>query len=55
MLIGRCQRSDDVWNRRLKTQWFVRVAPLASRRSGGDPVGKTQILPERFVKVWEHG
>jgi len=25
MLIGRCQRSDDVVEPRLKTQWFVRV------------------------------
>ena len=54
MLLGRCQRSDDVVEPRLKTQWFVRVAPLAAAALEATRSGKTQILPERFVKVWEH-
>jgi valyl-tRNA synthetase len=54
MLIGRCQRSDDVVEPRLKTQWFVRVAPLAAAALDATRSGKTEILPERFVKVWEH-
>ena len=54
MLIGRCQRSDDVVEPRLKTQWFIRVAPLAAAALEATRAGKTQILPERFVKVWEH-
>ncbi len=54
MLLGRCQRSDDVVEPRLKTQWFVRVAPLAAAALDATRSGKTQILPERFVKVWEH-
>jgi valyl-tRNA synthetase len=54
MLIGHCQRSDDVVEPRLKTQWFVRVAPLAAAALDATRAGKTQILPERFVKVWEH-
>jgi valyl-tRNA synthetase len=54
MLVGRCQRSDDVVEPRLKTQWFVRVAPLAAAALEATRSGKTQILPERFVKVWEH-
>ena len=54
MLIGRCQRSDDVVEPRLKTQWFIRVAPLAAAALEATREGKTQILPERFVKVWEH-
>ena len=29
MIIGRCQRSHDVVEPRLKTQWFVRTKPLA--------------------------
>ncbi len=41
MVIGRCQRSGDVIEPRLKTQWFVRTGPLAARalestRSGRD-------------------
>jgi valyl-tRNA synthetase len=54
MLIGRCQRSDDVVEPRLKTQWFIRVAPLAAAALEATRSGKTQILPDRFVKVWEH-
>ena len=53
-LIGHCQRSDDVVEPRLKTQWFIRVAPLAEAALNATRSGKTQILPERFVKVWEH-
>jgi valyl-tRNA synthetase len=54
MLLGHCQRSDDVVEPRLKTQWFVRVAPLAAAALEATRSGRTQILPERFVKVWEH-
>jgi len=54
MLIGRCQRSDDVVEPRLKTQWFIKVAPLAAAAMEATRSGKTQIIPERFVKVWEH-
>jgi valyl-tRNA synthetase len=54
MLIGHCQRSDDVVEPRLKTQWFIRTAPLASAALEATRSGRTQILPERFVKVWEH-
>jgi valyl-tRNA synthetase len=54
MLIGHCQRSDDVVEPRLKTQWFIRVAPLAEQALAATRSGRTRILPERFVKVWEH-
>jgi valyl-tRNA synthetase len=54
MLLGHCQRSDDIVEPRLKTQWFIRVAPLAAAALEATRSGKTQILPERFVKVWEH-
>ncbi|MGA3030813.1 MAG: valine--tRNA ligase [Candidatus Limnocylindrales bacterium] len=54
MMVGHCQRSDDVVEPRLKTQWFVRVAPLAAAALEATRSGTTQILPDRFVKVWEH-
>ena len=54
MVIGRCQRSDDVVEPRLKTQWFVRTGPLAAAALEATRNGETRILPERFVKVWEH-
>jgi valyl-tRNA synthetase len=54
MVIGRCQRSNDVIEPRLKTQWFVRTAPLAEKALAATREGRTRILPERFEKVWEH-
>jgi valyl-tRNA synthetase len=54
MMIGHCQRSDDVVEPRLKTQWFIKTAPLAAAALEATREGRTQILPERFVKVWEH-
>ncbi len=54
MVIGKCQRSGDVVEPRLKTQWFVRTAPLAEAALEATRSGRTQILPERFEKVWEH-
>jgi valyl-tRNA synthetase len=54
MVIGRCQRSDDVVEPRLKTQWFVRTGPLAEEALRATRTGRTRILPERFEKVWEH-
>ena len=54
MVIGRCQRSHDVVEPRLKTQWFVKTTPLAEAALESTRSGRTRILPERFEKVWEH-
>ncbi len=54
MAIGRCERSDDIVEPRLKTQWFIRTRPLADQALAATRSGRTRILPERFVKVWEH-
>ncbi len=54
MVIGRCQRSNDVVEPRLKTQWFIRTKPLAEAALAATRNGDTVILPERFEKVWEH-
>jgi valyl-tRNA synthetase len=54
MIIGRCQRSNDVIEPRLKTQWFVRAKPLAEASLAATRSGETRIVPERFEKVWEH-
>jgi valyl-tRNA synthetase len=53
MLIGRCQRSNDVIEPRLKTQWFVKVGPLAENALRATRAGETRIVPPRFEKVWE--
>jgi valyl-tRNA synthetase len=54
MIIGRCQRSNDVLEPRLKTQWFIRTEPLAARALDATRSGRTRILPARFEKTWEH-
>ena len=54
MVIGRCQRSDDVVEPRLKVQWFIRTGPLAEAALDATRSGRIRILPERFEKVWEH-
>ena len=54
MIIGRCQRSHDVVEPRLKTQWFVRTKPLAEAALQATRTKRTILLPERFEKVWEH-
>jgi len=54
LVLGRCQRSDDIVEPRLKTQWFIRTAPLAERALAVTRSGRTTILPERFEKTWEH-
>ena len=54
MVIGRCQRSNDIIEPRLKTQWFIRTTPLAERALEATRSGRTRILPEQFEKTWEH-
>jgi valyl-tRNA synthetase len=54
MVIGRCQRSDDVVEPLPKTQWFVRTGPLAERALEATRSGRTRIVPPKYVKVWEH-
>jgi len=54
MVIGRCQRSNDVIEPRLKTQWFIRTEPLAAKALAATRAGTTRVLPARFEKTWEH-
>ncbi|HEY7524521.1 MAG TPA: valine--tRNA ligase [Candidatus Limnocylindrales bacterium] len=54
MLIGRCQRSNDVIEPRLKTQWFVRATALAPAALDATRSGRTRIMPDHFEKTWEH-
>jgi len=54
MVLGRCQRSNDVIEPMLKTQWFVRTAPLAAAALEATRSGAVRIVPERFDKTWEH-
>ncbi len=52
MAIGRCQRSDDIVEPRLKTQWFIDVKPMAERAMAAVREERTVFIPERFEKVF---
>ncbi|HEX5465781.1 MAG TPA: valine--tRNA ligase [Candidatus Limnocylindrales bacterium] len=52
MLVGHCQRSDDIVEPRLKTQWFIAMEPLAAKALAAVREGRTRILPARFEKVF---
>jgi valyl-tRNA synthetase len=54
LILGRCDRSGDVIEPRLKTQWFVRAGPLAAAALDATRNGRTRIVPDRFVKTWEN-
>ncbi len=52
MAIGRCQRSDDIVEPRLKTQWFIDVKPMAEVAMRAVREKRTRFVPERFEKVF---
>ncbi len=54
LILGRCQRSNDVIEPMLRTQWFIRTAPLAEQALAATRSRRTIILPTRFEAVWEH-
>jgi valyl-tRNA synthetase len=52
MVIGRCDRSDDIVEPRIKTQWFIRVAPMAERAMAAVREGRTRFVTPRFEKTF---
>jgi valyl-tRNA synthetase len=52
MILGRCQRSDDIVEPRLKTQWFINVKPMAERAMAAVRADRTRFVPDRFNKVF---
>jgi len=54
MVVGHCQRCDTVVEPRLSVQWFVRARPLAERALEAVRDGRTEMVPDRFEKVFAH-
>ena len=52
MTVGRCERSHDVIEPRLKTQWFVNVKPMAEKAMAAVHEGRTRFVPRRYSKVF---
>jgi valyl-tRNA synthetase len=52
--VGHCQRSDDVVEPRITSQWWVKMEPLAKPALQAVLDGRISITPERFTKVYTH-
>jgi valyl-tRNA synthetase len=50
--IGRCERSKDVIEPRLSTQWFIKIQPLADRAIQAVEDGHIQFTPEQYKKTY---
>ncbi len=50
--VGHCDRSDDVIEPIVTKQWYVRMAEIAKPARDAVANGDTQIIPERFGKVY---
>jgi valyl-tRNA synthetase len=54
MTLPRSQRTNTVVEPLISTQWFVKMQPLAEPALEAVRSGKIQIVPEEWVKTWEH-
>ncbi len=52
--LPRCSRCSTVVEPIISTQWFVKTGPLAEPALAAVRDGRTQILPEEWVKTYEH-
>ncbi|CAN5709558.1 valine--tRNA ligase [soil metagenome] len=52
MTVGRCERSHDVIEPRLKVQWFVNVKPMADKAMASVRESRTVFVPPRYRKVF---
>jgi valyl-tRNA synthetase len=52
MILGRCERSNDVIEPRLKTQWFLRTKPMAAKAMAAVNEGRTTFIQAHHRKVF---
>ncbi len=50
--LGHCQRCHTVIEPLISTQWFVKMAPLATGALGAYKYGQMRIVPDRFGKTY---
>jgi valyl-tRNA synthetase len=50
--LGHCSRCHTVIEPLISTQWFVKMAPLATGALGALKYGQMRIVPERFAKIY---
>ena len=50
--IGRCERSRDIIEPRLSTQWFIRIQPLADKAIAAVEEGHIRFTPDQYKKTY---
>ncbi|HEX8034675.1 MAG TPA: valine--tRNA ligase, partial [Ktedonobacterales bacterium] len=50
--LGHCSRCHTIIEPLISTQWFVKMAPLATGALGAEKYGQMRIVPERFGKTY---
>jgi len=50
--VGRCDRSKDVVEPRLSTQWFIKIQPLADRAIEAVEKGHIKFTPDQYKKTY---
>ncbi len=50
--VGRCDRSKDVIEPRLSTQWFIKIQPLADRAIQAVKEGHIRFTPDNYKKTY---
>ena len=50
--VGRCERSRDIIEPRLSTQWFVRIQPLADKAIAAVEEGHIRFTPDQYKKTY---
>jgi valyl-tRNA synthetase len=54
LTLPRCQRSGDVVEPMISTQWFCKMSGMAKEAIDAVKSGRTQIIPEEWVKTYDH-
>jgi valyl-tRNA synthetase len=50
--VGRCDRSKDIVEPRLSTQWFVKIQPLADKAIAAVEQGYIKFTPDQYRKTY---
>jgi valyl-tRNA synthetase len=54
LTLPRCQRSNTIVEPMISTQWFCKMQDMAAAAVQAVKDGRTQILPEEWVKTYDH-
>jgi valyl-tRNA synthetase len=54
LTLPRCQRSGDVVEPMISTQWFCRMSEMAKAALDAVKTGRTQIVPNEWEKTYSH-